>query len=305
MTEKAPTTAPVAEVEAQLAAQVETVSKWVDTVIEFGITYGFQILGALVFLFIGLKLAAWGGRRVSSLLEVKEIDPTLARFMGNVVKIVGIIFLVIITLGNFGISIAPLIALAGASAFGATMALQGPLSNYGAGLSIILARPFAVGDTITVNRNTSGVVEDITLGHTLLSGEDGERITIPNKEIVGRVIVNSDERRVVQTRISIGEDQDIDAALQAVRTAVSELPELKDSPTPQIGIHDFTYGGIVIGVRFWVPSAHYFQARYAVNGAVLAALRGVGITMLPAGAMAMAAGSLSADEDDDDDGSIM
>ena len=286
-------------VEQQLAQQVETVSKWVDTAVEFGVTYGFQILGALVFLFIGLKLAGWAGKRVSGLLEIKKIDQTLARFIGNVVKVIAIVFLVIITLGNFGISIAPLIALAGASAFGATMAIQGPLSNYGAGLSIILARPFAVGDTITVNRNTSGVVEDITLAHTLLLGEDGERITIPNKEIVGRVIVNSDERRVVQTRISVGEDQDIDKALAAVREAVGNVEELKEGPAPQVGIHDFTYGGLVIGVRFWVPSAKYFNVRYAVNGAVLEALRGAGIKMLPAGSMAVSAGSLSADDEDE------
>ncbi len=306
MTEQPSTPEAVAQVEEQLAHQVETVSKWVDTLIEFGVTYGFQIFGALVFLFIGLKVAGWAGRRVAGLLEIKEIDQTLARFIGNVVKIVGVVFLVIITLGNFGISIAPLIALAGASAFGATMAIQGPLSNYGAGLSIILARPFAVGDTITVNRNTSGVVEDITLGHTLLMGEDGERITIPNKEIVGRVIVNSDERRVVQTRISVGEGQDIDAALATVRDALGNLPELKDGPAPLVGIHDFTYGGIVIGVRFWVPSAKYFQARYAVNGAVMAALKSAGVEMLPAGALAVAAGSLSADEDDDEvDGSLI
>ena len=291
-----------AQVEAQLAQQVETVSKWVDTVIEFGVTYGFQIFGALVFLFIGLKLAGWAGKRVSGLLEIKHIDQTLARFIGNVVKIIGVVFLVIITLGNFGISIAPLIALAGASAFGATMAIQGPLSNYGAGLSIILARPFAVGDTITVNRTTSGVVEDVSLGHTLLVGEDGERITIPNKEIVGRVIVNSDERRVVQTRISVGEGQDIEAALAAVRETLGGLEDLAGGPAPQVGIHDFTYGGIVIGVRFWVPSARYFQVRYAVNGAIHAALVKAGIAMLPAGALAVTAASLSADEDEEDAG---
>ena len=288
-----------AQVEAQLAQQVETVSKWVDTLIEFGVTYGFQTLGALVFLFIGLKLAGWAGKRVSGLLEIKHIDQTLARFIGNVVKIVGVVFLVIITLGNFGISIAPLIALAGASAFGATMAIQGPLSNYGAGLSIILARPFAVGDTITVNRTTSGVVEDISLGHTLLKGEDGERITIPNKEIVGRVIVNSDERRVVQTRISVGDGQDIEAALAAVRETLAGIEDLADGPPPQVGIHDFTYGGIVIGVRFWVPSARYFQVRYAVNGAIHAALAKAGIAMLAAGALAVTAASLSADEDEE------
>ena len=292
---------PVAAVEQQIAAQAETVAAWVDTLIEFGIKYGFQILGALVFLFIGLKGAAWTGRRVTGLLGAKNIDETLARFIGNIVKVIGVVFLIIITLGNFGISIAPLIALAGASAFGATMAIQGPLSNYGAGLSIILTRHFAVGDTITVNRNTSGVVNEVTLAHTILMGEDGERITIPNKEIVGRVIVNSNERRVVQSRICIGEDQDVGKALDAIRTALESIEHLDKDTPPQVGVHDFTYGGLILGVRFWVPSSKYFQARYAVNGTILAALRDAGIKMLPAGAIAIPVSSLSADEEEEDE----
>jgi len=279
--------------------QVETVSRWVDTVIEFGVTYGFQLIGALVFLAIGLKAASWAGARVARVLEARKIDVTLARFIGNVVKVVGIVFLVIITLGNFGISIAPLIALAGASAFGATVAIQGPLSNYGAGLSIVLARPFAVGNTITVNKDTSGVVDDITLAHTVLVGEDGERITIPNKEIVGRVIVNSDTRRVVQTRVCIGEDEDWERAVALLREALAGIEDIKEGPPSQVGVHDFTYGGVVLGLRFWVPSKRYFETRYRVNESVLKTLGSAGIKLLPAGALAVSASSLLADDNED------
>ncbi len=102
-------------------------------------------------MFVGLKVATWTGRKVSNLAQARNVDVALSRFIGNIVKLVVIAFVVVITLGNFGISIAPLIALAGASAFGATMALHGPLSNYGAGLAILLGRPFSVGDTITVS----------------------------------------------------------------------------------------------------------------------------------------------------------
>ena len=287
------------QVEDAVVKQVETVSRWVDTLIEFTVTYGFQIVGALFFLFIGLKVAAWAGRRVAGILDARDVDPTFGRFIGNVIKVVMVVFLVIITLGNFGISIAPLIALAGASAFGATIALQGPLSNYGAGLSIILTRPFAVGNTITVNRDTSGVVEDITLAHTILIGEDGERITIPNKEIVGRIIVNSKKNRVVLTKICIGESEDAEQAVTVLRDTLQSIDEVNDGPKPQVGIHDFTYGGLVLGLRFWVPSDRYFQVRYAVNGAALSALKQARIKLLAAGALSISAASLSADDEEE------
>jgi len=280
--------------------QVENVNRLLDTLMEFAVTYGFQFVGALVFLFIGLKVAKWAGVRVDKMLGLKNVDQTLARFIGNIVKIIIVVMLVIITLGNFGISTAPLIALAGASAFGATMAIQGPLSNYGAGISIILTRPFSIGNTITVNRNVSGVVEDITLANTVLLGEDGERITIPNKEIVGRVIVNSETRRVVQTRICIDEAADWEKALDAIRHALAGNEAMADGPAPQVGVHDFTYGGIIIGVRFWVPSKQYFQQRYRVNEAVLSALGKAGIRLLAAGALAVSAPDLSDGQEEDD-----
>lgn len=284
--------------QAAVGEHLNTVSKYVDLLVEFGIEYGFQLLGALVFLLIGLKVASWTGSRVTMILEKRDIDVTLSRFIGNVVKIIAIVFLVIITLGNFGVSIAPLIALAGAGAFGATVAIQGPLSNYGAGVSIILARPFVVGNTISVNKGASGVVEEITLAHTVLIGEDGEKITVPNKEIVGRIIVNSDTRRVVQTKIAISGGQDVEKAKTALRKAVESVSDIAGGPSPEIGIHDFTYGGIVMGIRFWVPSSRYFELRYLVNEAAMRELAEADIEMMSATPTSTPALSLSADDDE-------
>ena len=198
----------------------------------------------------------------------------------NVVKLVVIAVVVIATLGNFGIQIAPLIALAGAAAFGATFAIQGPLSNFGAGLSLILTRPFAVGNTITVNK-VSGVVEEIKLGATILTGEDGERITVPNKDIVGHIIVNSDTSRIVESQVVIATDTDAERAVGAIDRAIAGFAEVAEAGTPQVGVHGFAIGGVVIGMRFWAPSRKYYQTRYAVHLAALKALNAAGIRFLP------------------------
>lgn len=270
---------------------IETVSKWADVIINFLVAYGFQIVGALLVLVIGLKIAGWTGSKTTKLITKRNIDVTLARFAGNLTKIVIVALVIVVTLGNFGITIAPLIAIAGASAFGATVAIQGPLSNYGAGLSIVLSRPFAVGDTITI-RDVSGVVEEVKLAATTLIGEDGEKITIPNKEIVGRVIVNSSKKRIVEEKIAIAEDVDAVAAVELVRKAIDGIAEVAAVAPPQVGIHEFTYGGVVIGIRFWVPSRTYFQLRYRVNEAVLTALKGAGVKLLGAGTLAVMAPDL-------------
>jgi small conductance mechanosensitive channel len=166
--------------------------------------------------------ARWLSKAIIKLCEKRKMDITLSKFLGNFVKILVLVFVLIIAMGKFGISIAPFIALLGALAFGASFALQGPLSNYGAGLTIILARPFVVGDTITV-KNVSGIVDEVTLATTILSTEDGEKITIPNKHIVGEILNNSFANKVVENAVRISYDDDPEKAINIIKETLKQF----------------------------------------------------------------------------------
>lgn len=276
--------------EETVETQLQHVSAIIEIAAEFAIAYGLQIIGALVILFIGLKFAAFVGRRITGMCERKEIDITLSRFAGNAVKILLVGVVVIITLSNFGIDIAPLVALGGAAALGLSFAIQGPVSNYGAGLVIILTRPFVVGDTIQV-QDVSGVVEEVSLSATTLIGEDQERITIPNRKVVGEILVNSDTHRIVESQIVIAADSDPEAAIAAISAALDGFPNLAEGGDPQVVIHDFSYGAIILGLRYWVPSSRYFRSRFEVNRAAYAALKGAGVELMSGGRVAVLAES--------------
>ena len=193
-----------------------------------------------------------------------------------------------------------MVALGGAAAFGISFAVQGPLSNYGAGLVIILTRPFTVGDTVLV-QGVTGLVDEVTLAHTILIGEDSEKITIPNRKIVGEILVNSDGHRIVESQIVIAADSDPEEAITAIEAAVSGLSGLAADEPVQVGIHDFSFGGIILGLRYWVPTSRYYRTRYEVNSAAHRALKGAGIELLKAGGTTNpghAAVQLSHDQDD-------
>ena len=279
--------------EETVETQLQHVSAIIEIAAEFAIAYGLQIIGALVILFIGLKFAAFVGRRITGMCERKEIDVTLSRFAGNAVKILLVGVVVIITLSNFGIDIAPLVALGGAAALGLSFAIQGPVSNYGAGLVIILTRPFVVGDTIQV-QDVSGVVEEVSPSATTLIGEDQERITIPNRKVVGEILVNSDTHRIVESQIVIAADSDPEAAIAAISAALDGSPNLAEGGEPQVDIHDFSYGAIILGLRYWVPSSRYFRSRFEVNRAAYSALKGAGIELMSGGRVAVLAESPTA-----------
>jgi len=248
------------------------------TVVEFLVQYSFQIIGAIIILVLGIKLANWLARLVTGLGERKKFDPTLTGFLAGAVRIVVLAFVAILAMGKFGISVAPFIAALSALAFGGSFAIQGPLSNYGAGLSIIVSRPFVVGNTITVN-GVSGVVDDIRLAATVLSTEDGEQITIPNKHIVGEIIHNSFANKVVETSVGIAYEEDPKLAIRVIEEALAGIGEISREPAPQVGIESFADSAIAIGMRYWVPTKQYYQIFYRANGAVHEALAAAKISI--------------------------
>ncbi|MBN2332110.1 MAG: mechanosensitive ion channel family protein [Deltaproteobacteria bacterium] len=258
--------------------ELATLQKLYNTLIEFIVNYSFQVVGAMIILVVGFFVARWLGNSANNLCTRKNLDVTLSRFFGNVIKTLVMIFVIIITMGKFGISIAPFIAALGALAFGSTFAFQGPLSNFGAGLVIILTRPFVVGNTITI-QGVFGIVEEITLTTTKLSTEDGEQITIPNKQIIGEVLHNSFANRVVEGSIGIAYHDNPELAIEVIRKTLDSFPQVAGDPTPQVGIEAFADSAIAIGMRYWVPTHQYFQTLYQVNQLVYQNLLAAGITI--------------------------
>jgi len=254
------------------------VEKYMDLIIEFAVKYGFQVIYAIIILIIGLIVARWLFNMVMRVCEARKLDITLSRFLGNVVRLALLAFVMIIVLGKFGIAMTPFIAAIGAVAFGSSLALAGLLSNYGAGLALIITRPFVVGNTIQI-QGVSGVVEEVGLASTRLSTEDGEQITIPNKHIVGEILINSFENKVVEMSIGISYSDNAQKAIDAIQKALQELPEIVTEPAPQIGIEEFADSSVNIGMRYWVPTKQYFQTLYRANLAVYRALAQAGITI--------------------------
>ncbi len=258
--------------------ELEAVEKYMDIIVEFAVKYGFQVIYAIFLLIIGLIIARWLSRMIVRVCEARNLDITLSRFLGNVVRLTVLAFVFIVVLGKFGITMTPFIAAIGAVAFGSSLALAGLLSNYGAGLSIIITRPFVVNDTIQI-QGVSGVVEEVGLAATRLSTEDGEQITIPNKHIVGEILINSFENKVVEARIGISYDDDAQIAINTIKDALQNIPEIVSDPAPQIGIEEFADSSVNIGMRYWVPTKQYFQTLYQANLAVYNALEQAGITI--------------------------
>ncbi|MCT7942037.1 mechanosensitive ion channel family protein [Shewanella holmiensis] len=243
-----------------------------NLITEFLVQYSFQLIGALLIFLLGLWVASKAASFVANQFEKHNVDITLSNFTSNLVRIIIIIMVAVICLGKLGISVTPMVAAIGAASLGAGLALQGMLSNYAAGVTIIVTRPFIVGNTIEV-KGVSGVVAQIKLGLTILTNEEGEQISIPNKHIIGEILHNSFEYKLVETSLNIDYQADPAAVIAIIEQAIMLSDKVNQEQKSLVGINGFNSIGIEVGIRYWVPTAHYFQAKYEINQFVILALK--------------------------------
>ena len=247
-------------------------------IVAYLVEYSLQIVGAVIVFLIGLFISRRVGALMLALCKRKNLDITLSRFFSSSARLTVVVATLIIVLPKIGIQITPFIAAIGAVGLGAGLAVQGLLSNYSAGLSIIFTRLFVVGDTIRV-RGVWGIVEEVHLSHTVLTNEDGEIITIPNKHIVGEIIHNSQADTVLELSVGIAYDSDIDIAIEAVRRALLRIEGLSLERVSQIGVARFGDSAIEIEARVWVQTRKFHEARYEANYAINEALQKNGINI--------------------------
>lgn len=251
--------------------QIDLVTEVYQLVVNFLVAYSFQLIGAALVLVLGFLAGGWVSRLVLRVMQRREVDVTLRQFLASLVRGLVVAIFLIAVLDQMGISITPLLAAIGGLAVGASFAIQGPVSNYGAGLVIILTRMYKIGDTITV-QGCSGLVEEISLAATVLRTEDGERIVIPNRQIAGEIHTNSYECRVVEGQVGIAYGDAPDRAIDVIRTVLASVDGVVDGPGPQVGIAGFGDSAVTLDYRFWVPTDRYFEVKHAANLAVYKAL---------------------------------
>lgn len=265
--------------------ELEQASEIYNLIVAFLVNYSFQIVGAILIFVAGTFVAGKISNWLLRFCESKGLDVTLSKFIANIVKLLIILMVSIIALGNLGISVTPFVAAIGALSLGAGLALQGLLSNYGAGLNIILTRPFVVGDTVLL-QGVSGIVRDITLSTTLLVDEDEVRITIPNRHIVGEIIHNSGAMSLVETQFIVTSGTNIQNVIKIALRAVRTTEGLGDDTKALFGVSQFSGLGVEISGRIWVPTAQRVHFKYLMNKSLHNLLKDSGVELaIPAQAI--------------------
>ena len=267
-----------AELEAELKEQMNLVNQVYELLIELALNWSFKLLGAMVVIAAGFLVGRWLANLLTRVMENHNVDVTLQQFIASTMRVIILVMFGVIALNQLGISITPLLAAIGGLAVGLSLAVQGPVSNYGAGLVVILTRMYKVGDTITT-QGCSGQVEEISLAATQLRAEDGELIVIPNKHIVGEIHTNSNTNRIVEGSIGIAYSEDPSHAIGIIQSVLDNNAQVDSNIPPEIGISEFADSSINIEYRYWAATGTYYNTVHAVNLAIFNAFNTEGISI--------------------------
>ena len=222
-------------------------------------TYGVKIVAAIAIYFIGKWIARKLTDLVQAVMRRAGTDQTLVKFVGNLSYIGLYVFVVLAALGQLGIQTTSFIAIIGAAGLAIGLALQGSLSNFAAGVMLIVFKPFKVGDYVEAG-GASGTVEEIMIFSTKMKSPDNKELFVPNGAIFGGNIVNysaKDTRRVDMV-FGCGYGDDLLKAKSLLEELVNADERILKEPAVTVAVSELADSSVNFVVRPWVNAADYW-----------------------------------------------
>ncbi len=225
--------------------------------------YGLKVIAALAIFIIGKIIAKMIKSGVNKAMARAKSDPILISFTSNMVYAGLLAFIIIAALGQLGIQTTSFIAILGAAGLAVGLALQGSLSNFAAGVLMIIFRPFKQGDFIE-GAGVSGVVEEVHIFNTVMRTGDNKTIIIPNAGLMNGNIVNYSTKptRRLDLVIGIGYDDDIKKAKNVLNELMQQEPRILKDPAPTLGLLELADSSVNFAVRPWVNSTDYWGVHF-------------------------------------------
>ncbi len=225
-------------------------------------TWGLNVVGAIALLIVGRIAAGWIRRSITKALTKAGTDASLIPFFSSMAYYVVLSVVLIAVLNLFGIETTSLIAVLGAAGLAVGLALQGTLSNFAAGVMLLIFRPIRLGDFVEV-AGQAGTVTEISIFSTLLNTGDNVRITIPNAQVYGDTVKNysfNDTRRI-DLIMGIGYGDNIGTAVSIIERVISSDERTLRDPAPTVAVAELADSSVNLVVRPWCKKEDYWGLR--------------------------------------------
>lgn len=258
-----------------------TVSHWdkiLDTVIEYALKFGKNILISIIVYFIASKLIKWVLKLTTKALNRGKIEPIVVKFIYSIIKVGLYVLLFIAIVSILGIPTTTFVTLFGTVTLSVGLALQGSLANFAGGVLILIFKPFKVGDYI-VACGDEGTVVGIDVFYTKLATVDNKMIVIPNGTLANSSVknVSAMDKRRVDVQVGISYESDIASAKNVLMGIIDKNENvLRDNPI-NVFVASLDASQVTLETRVWVSSDKYWETKWALTEQYKLALDAAGI----------------------------
>lgn len=251
-----------------------------DLLVTNGVNFSLRIVLAIFIFFIGKRLAKWITNMMIRALRKSNADEELVGFVESLAYWALFSAVIIAALGQLGVETASFLAIIGAAGLAIGLALQGSLSNFAAGVLILILRPFNMGDFVEI-AGESGTVKRIRIFTTELRTPDNKCVIIPNSRVLDSNIVNytSTGRRRVDMTFSVDYADDITTVKEILYRLVKADERVLADEKPVIALHELADSSINFVVRPWVKSDDYWPFYWEMNEKIKAEFDAAGISI--------------------------
>lgn len=242
--------------------------------------YGLKVVAAVLILVAGFWLAKQIKATCIRILTRQEVDLTLTRFFGNIVHGAVVVFIVIAAIGKLGIETTSFAAIVASAGLAIGLALQGSLSNFAAGVLLILFKPFKVGDAVKIG-NEAGIVVEVGLLATELKTFDNIKLVVPNSTIMSGVITNfsANSTRRIDMLIGVSYGDDLNKAQQIILDLIKADERILAEPEPQVMVSNLGESSVDFVVRPWVNSSDFWSTKCDLTKKIKEAFDAEGISI--------------------------
>lgn len=252
----------VTEIVSQIDENLPWLAEAKDYLAEHAVELGLRVAAALAIFLIGRIVVSILLGFASRAMKRSHADAILISFANNVLKAVLLIVLVMASLQTLGVQLTSLTAILAAAGFAIGMALQGSLSNFAAGIMLVVVKPFTVGDFVEVG-GSSGTVKEIRLFSSILETFDGLRLTIPNEQITSNVIKNysNEPNRLIPLVIGCSYEDDIRSVKNLLQEIVNSHEKVMQEPAPLVAVDELGASSVNFVVRPWVKNEDFWSTK--------------------------------------------
>ena len=252
--------------------------QWIDAGYNLIVEFGPRLIAAILIWIIGSWIIKMLIKGVSTAMIKANYDESLKKFLLNLINWAFKIILIIVVLGTVGVETTSFAAVLAAASLAIGMALQGSLGNFAGGVLIMIFRPIKIGDLIEA-QGEMGVVKEIEIFTTKLTGLSNKEIIIPNGALSNGDIVNSttEGTRRVDLVFGVSYDSDIKKTKGVFNEVLSSNAKILKTPAPTIAVSELADSSINFVVRPWCNAEDYWEVYFEVTENVKDALDKAGI----------------------------